>query len=96
MMEENPEIEKLLKEKLTLEKELKKIEKELKPFLEKMKVFCLEKRLRKFTWGPFDISYTRPRMYLKIIVKNEQIQDAHPKWVEERMGYARLSIKTSK
>lgn len=94
-MEENPEIEALLKEKMHIAKRLKMIEKELTPFLDNLKAFCLEKQLRKFTWMDFDMNYTRPRKYLKVIVKPQQIQDAHPDWVEELMGYERLSIKKS-
>lgn len=94
-MEEDIEIEGLLLEKMNLEKRLKIIGKKIDPFLENMKAFCLEKQLRKFTWMGFDITYTRPRKYLKILIKMEQLQNAHPDWVKEHMGYERLSIKKS-
>lgn len=93
ILQENPHIEGLLKEQINLKNRLKIIEKELKPFLENLKTICFQKRLRKFSWGPFEITYTFPRKYLKLLVKMEQIQDAHPDWVKEEMGYDRLSIK---
>ena len=91
-MDENKEITRLLHEKINLERKFKEINEKLKPFVEEMKAFCLEKRLRRFTWGDFEMIYSPPKQYFKMLVKMEQVHEVHPEWVEEKTGYERLRI----
>lgn len=92
-MEEDKEIAGLLHEKINLEKRLKAVTERLKPFIDEMKAFCLEKQLRRFSWGEnFEMLYSPPKQYFKLLVKMEQVHQAHPDWTEEKTGYERLRI----
>ncbi len=92
IMDENERIARLLHEKINLERKLKTNTEKLKPFIEEMKAFCLEKRLRRFTWGDFEMLYSPPKKYFKLLVKMEQVHEAHPDWAESKVGYERLRI----
>lgn len=92
IMDLNEKVERLLYEKVLLEKKIKSNTEKLKPFIDEMRAFCKEKRLRRFTYGGFEMVYSPPKQYFKLLVKTKQVHEVHPEWVEEKTGYERLKI----
>ena len=91
-MDENKEIARLLNEKINLERKLKEVNNKVEPFVDEMKAFCKEKRLRRFTWGDFEMVYSPPKQYFKLLIKTEELHKIHPELTEEKIGYERLRI----
>lgn len=95
-MNTNKDVEKLIYEKIYLEKKLKRNKEKLEPFVEKMKAFCLEKRLRRVTWAGFEIVYSPKKKYFTLKVKTSELHKTHPELLEEKEGYERLKITETK
>lgn len=91
-MDLNEKVERLLYEKVLLEKKIKTNAEKLNPFIKEMKAFCKEKRLRRFTWGDFEMVYSPPKQYFKLLIKTEELHKIHPELTEEKIGYERLRI----
>jgi len=96
VIEVNKEIENMVKTKKLLQQEIKKIDKKLKPLLRELKDTCQKIGITTLDYGMFKVVYTPPSKYFRLVHSLEAIAKMHPTYVEEKIGYEKITFTPKK